>query len=105
MIVHLSAPPDSSINDGIDKEQFTLCYATIDDAVHMINRLGSGYFLAKIDPIAPISANRRQNCWAYVGGISTMWIAGFPLDFGSAPFIFNQYAEALEWIFRHNYLI
>ena len=34
MIMHLSAPPDSSINDAIDKEEFTLCYATIDDAVH-----------------------------------------------------------------------
>ena len=37
MITHLSAPPDSSINDGIDKEEFTLHYTTIDDAVHMIN--------------------------------------------------------------------
>ena len=49
MIMHLSAPPDSSINDGIDKEEFTLRYATIDDAVQMINRLGSNSLLAKID--------------------------------------------------------
>ena len=47
--MYLSAPPDSSINDGIDKEEFTLRYATIDDAVHMINQLGSGSLLAKID--------------------------------------------------------
>ena len=47
--MHLLAPPDSSINDGIDKEEFTLRYATIDDAVQMINRLGSGSLFAKID--------------------------------------------------------
>ena len=47
--MHLSAPPDSSINDGIDKEEFTLRYATIDNAVQMINRLGSNSLLAKID--------------------------------------------------------
>ena len=33
----------------MDKEEFTLHYATIDDAVQMINRLGSGSLLAKID--------------------------------------------------------
>ena len=27
-----------------------------------------------------------------------------PFRLRSAPFIFNQYAEALEWILRHNYL-
>ena len=47
--MHLSAPPDSSINDGIDKEEFTLRYATIDDAVQMINWLSSNSLLAKID--------------------------------------------------------
>ena len=28
MIMHLSAPPDSNINDGIDKEEFSLRYTT-----------------------------------------------------------------------------
>ena len=42
MIMHLSAPPDSSINDGIE---FTLRYATIDDAVQMINYI---YFLSYV---------------------------------------------------------
>ena len=33
MIMHLCAPQDSSINDGILKEDFTLHYSTIDNAV------------------------------------------------------------------------
>lgn len=28
-----------------------------------------------------------------------------PFGLRSAPFIFNQYAEALEWILHHNYQI
>ena len=49
MIMHLSAPTDHSINDGIDKEDFTLHYSTIDDAVKMVQHLGSTTELSKID--------------------------------------------------------
>ena len=38
-----------SINDGIIKDDFTLHYSTIDDAVQMINRLGQNTLLAKVD--------------------------------------------------------
>lgn len=40
MIMHLSVPAGSSINVGINKEEFTLHYSTIDDAVRMVNKLG-----------------------------------------------------------------
>ena len=49
MIMHLSAPSENSINDGIDEEEFPLRYRTIDDAVQMVRRLGSKAELAKID--------------------------------------------------------
>ena len=49
MIMHLSAPQDSSINDGILKEVFILHYSTIDDAVRMIHQLGSKTLLVVID--------------------------------------------------------
>ena len=109
MIMHLSAPPDSSINDGIDKEEFTLRYATIDDAVQMINRLGSNSLLAKIDIKSaictlPVRVEDRELlgiCWRQKYYVDCC----LPFGLRSAPFIFNQYAEALEWILRHNYLI
>ncbi len=46
MIMHLSAPQDNSINDGIHKD-FTLHYSSIDDAVQMVHRLGRRMLLAK----------------------------------------------------------
>lgn len=47
--MHLSAPVESSINDGINKEDITLRYSTVDDAVRMINKLGRNTPLAKVD--------------------------------------------------------
>ena len=49
MVMHLSAPAEISINDGINKDEFTLHYSTIDDAVRMINKLGRNTLLAKVD--------------------------------------------------------
>ena len=45
----LSAPVGSSINDGIDKDQFPVQYSTVDDAVELISKYGTGTILAKID--------------------------------------------------------
>ena len=47
--MHLSAPEGSSINDFIDKEDFPIHYATVDDAVAMVSRYGKGCMMAKID--------------------------------------------------------
>ena len=109
MIMHLSAPPDRSINDGIDKQEFTLRYSTIDDAVKLIQKHGQGAKLAKIDVKSafrtiPVRHKDRELLGIY-------WKNKFYVDrclpFGlrSAPFIFNQYADALEWILRNNYAI
>jgi hypothetical protein len=45
--MHLSAPAETSINDGINKEVFTLHYSTIDGAVRMINKLGRNALTGK----------------------------------------------------------
>ena len=58
MIMHLSAPHGQSINDGISKEEFTLRYSRIDDAIRLINFAGGkGALLAKVDPQKCISDN------------------------------------------------
>ena len=49
MIMHLSAPSPTSINDGISKEQFSLHYSTIDDAIQLITVAGVGAYLTNID--------------------------------------------------------
>ena len=46
MILHLSAPYGGSINDGTHEEQFPVHYATVDDAVDLISRFGTGAIVA-----------------------------------------------------------
>ena len=49
LIVNLSAPEGHSVNDGISKELASMHYASMDDAVNTIRRLGRGTLLAKLD--------------------------------------------------------
>ena len=49
LILDLSHPDGSSVNDGISKSICSLSYMKVMDAVRQILKLGQGYFLAKID--------------------------------------------------------
>ena len=46
---YLSAPHNFSINDFIDPSLYSLSYCTIDDAYRIINMLGPGALMSKID--------------------------------------------------------
>ena len=107
MILHLSAPPGRSINDRISKEDFSLHYASMDDATNMLSALGKGALMAKVDlksafRMVPV---RRQD-WELLG---MKWKEAYYVDtclpFGLrlAPYLFNQFAEALQWILQHKY--
>ena len=110
MIMHLSAPHGQSINDGISKEEFTLRYSRIDDAIRLINLAGGkGALLAKVDlksafRIIPVRREDREL-------LGMHWRDKFYVDrclpFGlrSAPFLFNKFAQALEWILHNNYSV
>ena len=107
VIMHLSAPHGQSINDYISKEEYTLHYSTIDDAVNLLSHFGPSALMAKVDlksafRIIPVA---RQD-WELLG---LFWRGNYYIDtclpFGlrSAPFLFNQFADALHWILAHNY--
>ena len=49
LIVDLSAPANSSVNDGIEKELCSVFYISIDTVVEQINLRGRGTQLAKLD--------------------------------------------------------
>ena len=49
LIVDLSLPEGASMNDGISKELCSLSYVCVDDIVPVIQRLGQGTLLAKLD--------------------------------------------------------
>ena len=105
--MHLSAPAGNSINDHISRDEFSLHYSSVDDAVKLLVSLGRGASMAKVDlksafRMVPV----RKEDWQFLG---MKWRDNFYVDtclpFGlrSAPFLFNQFAEALEWILRNNY--
>ena len=49
MIMHLSAPAGISVNDGIDKEEFSLAYTTVDNVAALVACHGKGALMSKVD--------------------------------------------------------
>ena len=107
LIHHLSAPAGVSVNDRIPKDLYSLQYVTIDDAINMISRLGRGALLAKIDirnvfRLCPVRPEDRPLLGIY-------WCQQYyydlllPFGLRSAPFIFNQVADAFEWICQEEF--
>ena len=106
LIHHLSAPEGLSVNDGITKEDFSLQYVKVDDAIARIMQLGRGTLLAKFDirrafrlcPVRPEDWHLLGMCWEgkyYYDKV-------LPFGLRSAPFIFNEVAEAFQWICAHH---
>ncbi len=107
MIMHLSAPTGASINDFIPGESYSLQYSSVDDAVRLLLSLGEGALMAKVDLHAAFRMIPvRQQDWELLG---LRWQGQYYFDtclpFGlrSAPYLFNQVAEALQWILQRNY--
>ncbi len=103
VIYHLSAPMGDSINDYIDAENFSLSYCSIS----MVKRLGRGALMRKIDirsafRLCPVCPQDWELLWL-------TWRGKFYIDkclpFGlrSAAYLFNQVAEALEWIMKYDH--
>ena len=107
IIYHLSAPHGFSINDYIDSSLYSLSYCSIDDAYAIINKLGPGALLSKIDlkdafrliPVRPADWNLLGIYWKQNFYIDTC----LPFGLRSAPYLFNRFSHALHWILEHNY--
>lgn len=111
LIVDLSAPHDNpihaSLNDLINKDDYSLHYVKIDDAVAIIKQLGQGSWLCKVDVKAAFkNIPIHPSLWPLHG---VEWQNKFyfatRLVFGSrsSPKIFDCLAQAIEWIAIHNY--
>ena len=105
----MSAPFRQSINNYIDKELFTLRYRSINDAIAVCNVLGPGTLLAKIDlkdafRICLVRLEDRDLLGIHWEG--KYYFDKCPLfSLRSAPYLFNQVAEAIEWILRNNHRV
>lgn len=103
-IFHLSylKSGTSSINCFIEKVDFSLQYITIDNAIAAIQNFGQGCYMGKTDiesafRLIPV----HPDDWELLG---MFWNGQYYFDkvlpFGlrSAPYIFNQLSDAIEWI-------
>lgn len=113
LIVDLSAPHNdsthSSINDLIDKEQCSLTYVKLDDAIKKISEVGTGAMLCKYDikdafKICPV----RKDQWNLfcVRWDKFVYVL-VRLSFGcrSSPKIFDTLASSVCWIAENCYNI
>ena len=100
MILDLSSPTGSSVNDRINPEFYSLRYSSVDGAAQMIARFGRGSLPAKID-----IAHAYKNVSVHPGDkylLGMSWNGGIFVDtcltFGLhlAPKVFNALADALE---------
>ena len=106
-IFHLSFPKrgTTSINSSISKEDFSLQYVTIDNAIEGIKSSGEGCFLAKTDiesafRLIPVHPDDYELLGMYWNG-KYYYDKALPFGLRSAPYLFNQLSEALEWILLH----
>lgn len=113
LIIDLSSPHNSanhmSINDLIDKEQCTLNYVKIDDAIKTICEFGKGALLSKFDiqdafKHCPI---RKDQWHLFLVKWEGKYYVLTRLAFGcrSSPKIFDSLATAICWIATNNYNI
>lgn len=107
LIVDLSSPDGSSVNDGIDPDSFSLQYIKVDDIIRMVGQFGTGALMAKFDVL---SAFRNVAVHPSDRALLGMkWRDSYHVDltlpFGlrSAPFIFDCVASSVEWILTNNY--
>ncbi len=104
LILDLSRPKGSSVNDGIEPEVCSLSYASVDQAVRIIMLKGKQTQMAKIDiesayrliPVHPedrLLLGMKRRGFLYVD-------ATLPFGLRSAPKIFNAVADAVEWMMK-----
>ena len=111
LIHDLSFPSKGSVNSLINKEDFSLAYASVDDAVRICKSLGPGpVYMAKLDlenAFKHVLVDRRD--WHMLGfswpdsNGRTQYFFSKVLNFGlrSAPFLFDMFAEPLLGFMHH----
>ena len=104
LIVDLSCPYGSSVNDGIDRNMCSLHYSSVNDAVRYVQQLGRDSELVKLDikdayrivPVHPADYHLLGIRWEG----NTYVDRALPFGLRSAPKIFTALADFISWILR-----
>ena len=109
IIMDLSSPHGSSVNDFISKEDFALHYATFDQALTLVARYGTNALMAKLDikiafRLCPVRLEDRELLGIHWQG---KFYVDLRLPFGlrSSPYLFNRLADAFEWLLKNNHRV
>ena len=102
LIVDLSHPTGSSVNDGISSNLCSLHYASVDEAVRIIKHLGRNTQLVKLDikdayriiPVHPADYHLLGISWKG----RTYIDRALPFGLRSAPKIFSAVADMISWV-------
>ena len=105
LILDLSHRRGTSVNDGINRSLCSLTYMKMDDVVRHVLTLGKHCLLAKIDieaafrniPVHPDDCHLLGMQWRDQLFVDTV----LPFGLRSAPKIFNNVADALQWAAKH----
>ena len=102
IILDLSSPRGSSVNEGISSSDYSVRYSSFDDAVTLVTQFTNGCYLAKLDikhafHLCPV----RPEDWCLLGHyFEAQFFVDTRLPFGSrsSPFLFNTVADLITWI-------
>ena len=97
----VTAPTGASANDAIDQELSSIAYTSVDDAAHLINKLGHGCLLAKFDlqgayravPVHPADQAKLGVHWQGATYIDR----ALPFGLRSAPKLFSALTDGFMW--------
>ena len=106
LILDLSQPRGSSVNEAIIDKYCSVKYTSFDDAVKMVRKMGVKGYMAKIDirhafRLCPVRrADWPLLCYVWQG----RYYVDTRLPFGgrSSPATFNTFADVLAWILKHH---
>lgn len=101
MIVDLSSPAGHSVNDGIRPELCEVSYASVDQAITLVNNFERGALMAKLDlksayRMVPVHPNDQPWLGIRWKGATYMDKA-LPFGLCSAPKLFTAIADGLAW--------
>lgn len=107
LILDLFSPDGASVNDGINLENFTLHYITVNQVIRMVSSFGTGAITTKFDmesayrniPVHPADRTLLGMKWCHQYHIDLV----LPFGLRSAPYIFNSVADSVEWILVNSF--
>ena len=109
LIMDLSSPAGSSVNDGIDVDSFSLQYTRVDDIIKMVSKFGFGALIAKFDVLVAyqnVAIHPSDHALLGMGWCGKFYVdLALPFGLHSAPFIFDSIAAMVEWILINNYQV